>query len=47
MCANGKIVSLGIGGILSCHDAGTGKLVWKNNAYTSEVPAFLYGHVSS
>jgi outer membrane protein assembly factor BamB len=38
--ANGKIVSLGIGGFLSCHDATTGKLVWKNEAYTSEVPAF-------
>lgn len=37
----GKIVTLGIGGVLSCLDAGTGKLVWRNEDFTKELPMFF------
>jgi outer membrane protein assembly factor BamB len=30
---NGKIVTLGVSGILSCFDAGTGKLIWQKNDF--------------
>lgn len=39
----GKIVALGVGGVLSCLDAKTGKLVWRNEEYTKELPAFFTG----
>ena len=38
--SNGKIYLLGAGGILTCLDIKTGKTIWKNNAYTAEVPQF-------
>ena len=39
----GKIVTLGIGGVLTCLDAGTGKLVWRNEDFTKELPMFFTG----
>jgi outer membrane protein assembly factor BamB len=41
--ANGKIVVFGVGGILSCLDAATGKLVWSKENPTSAVPTFFTG----
>jgi outer membrane protein assembly factor BamB len=38
---DGKVVTLGIGGVLSCLDAASGKLVWRNEDYTKEVPQFF------
>lgn len=40
---DGKIVTLGVGGVLSCLDASTGKLVWRNEEYTKELPMFFTG----
>lgn len=37
----GKVITLGVGGVLSCLDAATGKVVWRNEAYTSVVPDFF------
>jgi outer membrane protein assembly factor BamB len=37
----GKIVTLGVGGVLSCMDAGTGNLVWRNEEFTKDLPAFF------
>lgn len=37
----GKIVTLGVGGVLSCLDAGTGHLLWRNENYTSDLPPFF------
>jgi outer membrane protein assembly factor BamB len=31
--AEGKVITLGVGGILSCLDAGDGKVVWRNENY--------------
>lgn len=39
----GKIVTLGIGGVLTCLDAGTGNLVWKNEDFTKDLPGFFTG----
>ncbi len=38
--ANGKVVTLGVGGVLSCFDANNGKLLWRNEEYTKELPQF-------
>lgn len=38
-----KVVTLGIGGVLSCLDAKTGKLVWRNEEYTKDLPQFFTG----
>jgi outer membrane protein assembly factor BamB len=35
-----KLYSLGVGGIVTCLDAKTGKVLWKNDAFTAEVPQF-------
>lgn len=40
--SNEKIFSLGAGGVLSCLNAKTGKLLWKNDSY-KEVPQFYTG----
>jgi len=38
--AEGKVVTLGVGGILSCLDAGTGKVAWRSDVFASHVPQF-------
>ena len=41
--ANGKVVVYGVGGVLSCLDAATGKLVWKKENPTNAIPPFYTG----
>ena len=38
---DGKVVTLGVGGILSCLEAGTGKVVWRKDPFPSVVPKFF------
>jgi len=38
---DGKIVTLGIGGVISCLDASTGKLVWRNEDFTKDLQQFF------
>jgi outer membrane protein assembly factor BamB len=38
--SDNKIFTLGAGGIVACHDAKKGTLIWKNESYTKEVPQF-------
>jgi outer membrane protein assembly factor BamB len=42
--AEGKVVTLGVHGTLSCLDAESGKVLWRNNDYQGYVPRF---HTSS
>jgi outer membrane protein assembly factor BamB len=39
--ANGCVVTLGVNGILSCFDAATGDLKWRNNEFAGVVPGFF------
>jgi len=39
--AGGKVVTLGVGGILSCLDAVTGKVVWRKDPFPKIVPEFF------
>jgi len=39
--ADGKIVTLGVGGVLSCLDADSGKLVWRKDPFPKVVPKFF------
>ena len=41
MVADGKICALGVGGILSCLDASTGKVIWRKQS-TNDYPRFAY-----
>lgn len=41
--SNGKIVTLGVGGVLSCLDKSSGKVVWRNDEFTKDVPQFFTG----
>jgi outer membrane protein assembly factor BamB len=41
--ANGMIVTFGASGIVSCFDATTGKLVWRKENPTNEVPQYFTG----
>jgi outer membrane protein assembly factor BamB len=41
--SNGKIVTFGASGILSCLNASTGKLVWRKENPTNAFPAFFTG----
>jgi outer membrane protein assembly factor BamB len=41
--ANGKLVVFGVGGVLSCLEAATGKLVWEKQNPTSLVPTYFSG----
>jgi len=38
---DGKVVTLGVGGVLSCLDAGTGKLIWRKDPFPKVVPRFF------
>jgi outer membrane protein assembly factor BamB len=40
--ADGKLFTLGAGGMVNCLDVETGKVIWSNNTYT-EVPQFFTG----
>jgi len=39
--AEGKIATIGVGGILSCLDASTGKLLWRKDPFPNLVPTFF------
>ncbi|MBN2131624.1 MAG: PQQ-like beta-propeller repeat protein [Sedimentisphaerales bacterium] len=39
--AHGKVVTLGVGGVLSCLDAATGKLAWRKDPFPKIVPRFF------
>jgi outer membrane protein assembly factor BamB len=39
--ADGKVVVLGVGGILSCLDASSGQLVWRKDPFPQVVPRFF------
>lgn len=41
--SNGKIITLGVAGVLSCLDMGSGKVVWRNDEFTKAVPDFFTG----
>jgi outer membrane protein assembly factor BamB len=38
--ADGKVVILGVQGVLSCYDATSGKRLWQNNDFENDVPMF-------
>ena len=38
---DGKVVTLGLHGVLSCLDAETGKVVWRKDSFTGEIPRFF------
>ena len=39
--ADGKIVTIGVSGILSCLDAGSGELLWRKDPFPGVVPMFF------
>ncbi len=39
--ADGKVVTLGVGGVLSCLNAATGKLMWRKDPFPKVVPRFF------
>jgi outer membrane protein assembly factor BamB len=39
--ADGKVVTLGVGGVVSCLDAATGKLLWRKDPFPKIVPRFF------
>jgi len=39
--ANGKVVVLGVGGVLSCLDASSGKVLWRKDEFPKVVPRFF------
>jgi len=39
--ADGKVVTLGAGGVLSCLDAATGKVLWRKDEFPKVVPKFF------
>ena len=39
--ANGKVVTMGVGGIVSCLDTATGKVVWRKDPFPKVVPRFF------
>jgi len=41
--ANGKVVTLGVGGVVSCLDAATGAVSWRKDPFPGMVPRFYTG----
>lgn len=41
--ADGKVVVLGVGGVVSCYDAAGGKLLWRKDPFPKVVPQFFTG----
>jgi len=41
--AEGKVVTVGVGGDISCFDAANGKLLWRNEEFKGAVPKFFTG----
>jgi len=41
--SDGKVITLGVSGILSCLDRRTGNLVWRHDEFTKAVPQFFTG----
>ncbi|MFC1563180.1 PQQ-binding-like beta-propeller repeat protein [candidate division KSB1 bacterium] len=41
--SDGKVFTLGVGGILSCLEIGTGKVVWRKDEFTKAVPQYFTG----
>lgn len=39
--ADGKVVTIGVGGVISCLDANTGKVLWRKDPYPKVVPQFF------
>jgi outer membrane protein assembly factor BamB len=39
--AEGKVVTLGVGGVVSCLDAATGKVLWREDPFPKVVPRFF------
>ncbi len=39
--AEGKVVTLGLNGVVSCLDAATGKMLWRKDEYPKTVPQFF------
>jgi len=39
--ADGKVFTIGVGGVLSCLNAATGKLVWRKDPFPKVVPRFF------
>ncbi len=39
--ADGKLIALGVGGVLTCLDADSGRLIWKRDDLTNDIPRFF------
>ncbi len=39
--SDGKVVTMGVRGVISCHDAATGKLVWRKDEFQGAWPRFF------
>jgi outer membrane protein assembly factor BamB len=39
--ADGKVITLGVGGVLTCLDAASGKVAWRQEALTKALPRFF------
>jgi outer membrane protein assembly factor BamB len=39
--ADGKVIALGVGGILTCLDAATGEKIWRKEEYAKDLPLFF------
>ncbi len=41
--ADGKVITLGVAGVISCYDATSGNLLWRNEDYANSYPQFFIG----
>ncbi|UCH63884.1 MAG: PQQ-binding-like beta-propeller repeat protein, partial [Fidelibacterota bacterium] len=41
--ADGKVVTVGVGGVVSCHNAASGKLIWRSEDFTDAYPRYFMG----